>query len=156
MEIGCKRVSRYLSLQNAGSIGEDGAVVPALHSTKTVRRLEFGPAGFTALTMGVQAEGRWNRSLLASSGSETSSANSWTDASRVRTRPRAPTATPLATPINIGVPLRCVHRWSVPYGPDLHDECRSRESAVNKGLGRGGAPGLGQKVPPKRTKSFYS
>jgi len=67
-----------LSLKGAGSIGEDVAVVLALHSTKTVRRLEFGPAGFTALTMGVQAGGRWNRSLLGSSGRETSSANSWT------------------------------------------------------------------------------
>jgi hypothetical protein len=42
----------------------------------------------------------------------------------------------LATPINIGVPLRCVHRWIVPYGPDVHNQCRSRESAVNKCLGR--------------------
>ena len=57
--------SRYLSVKDAGSIGEDVTVVPSLQSTKTVRRLEFGPAGFTALTMGVQAEGSWNRSLLA-------------------------------------------------------------------------------------------
>ena len=76
MQIGCKRVRRYLSLQNAGSIGEDVAEVPALHSTKTVRRLEFGLAGFTALTMGAQAGGKWNRSLRASSDRETSSANS--------------------------------------------------------------------------------
>src|SRR5205814_4741283 len=101
----------YLSLNDAGSIGEDVAVVSALHSTKTVRRLEFEPAGFTALTMGAQAEGRLSRSLRASSDRETSSANSWTDASSVRTRARTPTATPLATLINnIGAPLRCVHR----------------------------------------------
>jgi len=37
-----------LSLQDAGSIGEDGAIVPALQSTMTVTRLEFGTAGFTA------------------------------------------------------------------------------------------------------------
>src|SRR6266478_8487099 len=120
MEIGCKRVSRYLSLQNAGVIGEDVAVVPALHSTKTVRRLEFGSAGFTALTMGMQPGASWNRSLRASSGRETSSTNSCTDASRVRTRARTPKATPLATLINIGAALRCAHRWMAPYGPDVH------------------------------------
>ena len=117
-------LGRYLSLQDAGAIGEDVAVVPALHSTKTVRRLEFGPAGFTALTMGVQAEGSWNRSRLASSGRETSSANSWTDASRVRIRARTPTATPVATLINIETPLRCGHPWIIPHGPEMHTQCR--------------------------------
>jgi hypothetical protein len=114
-----------LSLQDAGAIGEDVAVVPALHSTKTVRRLEFGPAGFTALTMGVQAEGSWNRSRLASSGRETSSANSWTDASRVRIRARTPTATPVATLINIETPLDAVTDGS------FHTDERCIRSAAN-------------------------
>ena len=105
-------------------MGEDGTGVQTLQSTMTVIRLEFGPAGFTAPIVGVQAAGRWNRSLRASSGRETSSANSWTDASSVRTTPRTPTVTPVATLVNIGVPLRCVHRWVVPYGLKVHKQCR--------------------------------
>ena len=112
-------------LQDAGAIGEDVAVVPALHSTKTVRRLEFGPAGFTALTMGVQAEGRWNRSLRASSDRETISANSWTDASRVRTRARTPTATPVATLIDIG------HLFGAFSDGSFHTDQRCISSAGN-------------------------
>lgn len=129
-------VIRYLSLQDAGSTGDDGAVVTALQSTKTVSRLEFGAAGLTAPMMGVHAGGRLNRSLRASLDREMSSANSWTDASSVRTRARAPTATPLATPSNIGVPRLCVHRWIVPYRSDMHNQCRSREPVVNKCLWR--------------------
>jgi len=81
----------YSFLQEAGLIGEDGSVSGPLQSTKTVRRLSFGAADFTALTMGVQVAGKRNRSLLASSDRETSSANSWIDASNVRTRARVPT-----------------------------------------------------------------
>ena len=83
-----------MSLQDVGSIGDDGAVVGALQSTKTVRRLAFGAADLTALMTGVQAAGNWNRSLRALADKETSSANSWIDASSVRTR--APTMTALA------------------------------------------------------------
>src|SRR2546425_7415304 len=122
----------------------------------TVTRLEFGTAGFTAPMMGVQAGVRWSRSLRASSDKEASSANSWTDASSITTRAKAPTVTPLATPINIGVPLQSVHRWIVPYGPERHNQCRARELAVNKCLWRGGGPGLGQNTPPRWGKSIFS
>src|SRR6266571_2960983 len=103
-----RAVARYLLVQDVGFIGDDG-VVGALHPTTTIRRLEFGTAGFTAPMMGVQAGGRWNRSLRASSDRETSSANSCIDASSARTMASAPTATPLATPLAIVVPVRCVH-----------------------------------------------
>jgi len=91
---------RYLSLQDAGSIGAGGAVVGTLQSTKTIRRPAFGAAGFTAPMMGVQVGGNWKRSLRASLDREMSSANSWIDASSVRTRARVPTMAALAPRID--------------------------------------------------------
>jgi len=81
----------YSFLQAAGLIGDDGSVSGPLQSTKTVSRLPFGAAGFTALTIGVQVAGKRNRSLRASSDREMSSVNSWIDASNVRTRASVPT-----------------------------------------------------------------
>ena len=100
----------YSFLQDAGFIGDDETVGGALQSTNTVRRLAFGAAGFTALMIGVQAGGKRNRSLRASSDRETSSVNSCTDASNVRMRARPPTTTPLATRITVTAPSRSFHR----------------------------------------------
>jgi len=101
---------RYSFLQDAGFIGDDETVGGAPQSTNTVRRLAFGAPGFTALMIGVQAGGKRNRSLRASSDRETSSVNSWTDASNVRMRARPPTTTPVATPITVMAPSRSFHR----------------------------------------------
>ena len=101
---------RYSFLQDAGFIGDDETVGGAPQSTNTVRRLAFGAAGFTALMIGVQAGGKRNRSLRASSDRETSSVNSWTDASNVRMRARPPTTTPLATRITVTAPSWSFHR----------------------------------------------
>ena len=100
----------YSVLHDAGFIGDDETVGGAPQSTNTVRRLAFGAAGFTALMIGVQAGGKRNRSRRASSDRETSSVNSWTDASNVRMRARPPTTTPLATPIIVMEPSRSFHR----------------------------------------------
>jgi hypothetical protein len=100
----------YSLPQDVGFIGDDGTVGGALQSTTTVRRLAFGAAGFTALMTGVQAGGKRNRTLRASSDREMSSANSWTDASNVRRRARAPTTTPLATPMNVMAPFQSFRR----------------------------------------------
>src|SRR5207249_3616698 len=54
--------------------------------------------------------GKRNRSRRASSDRETSSVNSWTDASNVRMRARPLTTTPLATPITVMAPPRSFHR----------------------------------------------
>jgi len=100
----------YSILHDAGFIGDDGTVSGALQLTNTVRRFAFGAAGFTALMTGVQAGGKRNRSRRASSDRETSSVNSWTDASNVRMRARPPTTTPLATQIIVMAPPRSFHR----------------------------------------------
>src|SRR2546430_17031679 len=100
----------YSVLHDAGFIGDDGTVSGALQLTNTVRRFAFGAAGFTALMTGGQAGGKRNRSRRASSDRETSSVNSWTDASNGRMTARRPTTTPLATPIIVMEPSRSFHR----------------------------------------------
>ena len=133
----------YLSLQAAGSSREGGAVT-VLQSTKTVSRLEFGSADFVALMMGVQDWGRWNHSLRASSERETSSANSWTEASSVRRRVRTPTTTLPVTPVVIGMTWSGrAHLWVVPYRSEVHTRCRSQEVSVNRRLRLGVAEGPG-------------
>ena len=123
-----------MSLQDDESIGEDGSGVRGLQSTKMINRREVDAAAFTALTIGMHPGARLNRSLRASSDRETSSVNSSTDASSVRTMERTPTATPVTTLVNIGVPLRCVHRGSVPYRREVHNQCRLRQVPVNECL----------------------